>query len=434
MADVRRWAAVLAVATVAATGCTGSDDAAGAKDAATSTTAPAVLLSDEADFAAVAATMDAFVAEHALNGAGLVIVDRDEGIVDEHYVGEEFGPDHLSLIASSSKMITAGVLMRLHDQGVLDVDAPVAEAVDWPGSDANPDVTPAQLISNSSGLVGLLPDPTYSPYLCQYLIAGTLTECGQRIFTTTDDDADIVEPDTEFRYGGGQWQVAGAVAEAASGRSWAELVDETYVQPCGVRSLAYNNHFAQPVSTGGPFGYPAGFGGDPATLRPTDNPNMEGGAYVSPRDYAALLRMHLRGGMCDGERVLSEASVARMHTDRVVQAYDAELGPSADSDEDAQVAEGDPGASTDFRYGGYGLGWWIGDGDSEDVIEDAGAYGAVPWIDLDRGYAAYLIVEASSSTGRELAREIRPIIASEIDAVRGAAGTAPAGEASGNRG
>ncbi len=305
-------------------------------------------LAEDADFGEVATTMDAFVAEQDLTGAGLVIVDPDEGIVYEHYVGEDFGPDHLSLIASSSKMLTAGVLMRLHDQGVLDLDAPVAEAVDWPGADANPEVTPAQLLSNSSGLVGLLPNPTYVPYLCQYLIAGTLTECGQRIFTTTEDDAEVVPPDTEFRYGGGQWQVAGAVAEVASGRSWAELIDETYVQPCGLRDLAYNNHFAQAVSTGGPFDYPTGFAGDPSTLAPTENPNMEGGAYVSPRDYAELVRMHLRGGVCDGGRVLSEESVRRMHTDRVVSTYDGELGPAGGDDTDR------PG------FLGYGLGWWVG--------------------------------------------------------------------------
>ena len=425
-----RRVGVLVVVALAAVGCTGSDARADADDDAT-TTVPVASLADEADFDEVGTTMDAYVADHDLTGAGLVVVDPDEGIVYEHYVGEEFGPDHLSLIASSSKMITAGVLMRLHDQGVLDVDAPVADAVDWPGAAANPEITPAQLVSNSSGLVGLLPNPTFVPYLCQYLIAGTLTECGQRIFTTPEDDAEIVPPDTEYRYGGGQWQVAGAVAEVASGRSWAELVDETYVQPCGLESLAYNNHFAQAVSTGGPFDYPTGFAGDPANLQPTENPNMEGGAYVSPRDYAELVRMHLRGGLCDGGRVLSEESVQRMHSDRVVRTYDADLGPDSDDDSDGEASEtgdasstttteptdveGDPGTSTEFRYVGYGLGWWVGD---DDIIEDAGAYGAVPWIDLGRGYGAYLVVEATSSKGRDLARAIRPVIAAEVDAVR----------------
>ncbi len=194
------------------------------------------------DFSAVDPIVSEFVTENELNGAGLIIVQRDDGVVFDGYWGD-FDEDRISLIASSSKMIAAGVLMRLDDDGLLDIDAPIADVVGW--GMANPDITPAQLLSNSSGLVGLLPNPSYGPYLCQYVAVGSLQECGERIFTTPDDDADIVDPDVEFRYGGAQWQVAGAVAEAASGRSWAELIDEIYVRPCGLDVLAYNNHFAQ---------------------------------------------------------------------------------------------------------------------------------------------------------------------------------------------
>ncbi len=113
------------------------------------------------------------------------------------------------------------------------------------GAPGNPTITPAQLLSNSSGLVGLLPDPGYTPYVCQFLPAGTLQDCAASIFSTPDDDADVLAPDTEFRYGGAQWQVAGAVAEVASGKPWAQLIDEIYVQPCGLETLAYNNHWTQ---------------------------------------------------------------------------------------------------------------------------------------------------------------------------------------------
>ena len=177
------------------------------------------------------------------------------------------------------------MLLRLADQGLLDMDAPIADAVDWGAG--NPAITPAQLLSNSSGLVGLGPNPAYLPYICQFLPQGDLATCGSSIFTTPDDDGDIVAPDTEFRYGGGQWQVAGALAEAVSGKSWAELIDETYVEPCGVASLGFNNHWTQfgPID----FTYPDEFDGDLSTLVPTDNPNMEGGGYSTASDYAKVL-------------------------------------------------------------------------------------------------------------------------------------------------
>jgi CubicO group peptidase (beta-lactamase class C family) len=285
-------------------------------------------------------------------------------------------------------MITAGVLLRLHDDGLLDIDAPVADVVDW--GDGNPAITPAQLLSNSSGLVGLLPDPGYSPYVCQYLAAGTLQDCAESIFSTPDDDADIVAPDTEFRYGGAQWQVAGAVAEVASGKPWDQLIDEIYVQPCGLETLAYNNHFTQ-FGPGG-FDYPTEFAGDPSTLEPTDNPNMEGGAYIAPPDYAELLLMHLRGGRCGDTQVLSQAALDRMHADRIGPTYGADAGPAT----------------------GYGMGWWVDR--TTGRITDGGAYGSMPWLDLEDGYGAYLVIEADSATGMELATALYEVVEQAVTA------------------
>jgi CubicO group peptidase (beta-lactamase class C family) len=223
------------------------------------------------------------------------------------------------------------------------------------------------------------------------VFSGTLQDCAERIFTGTGDDADVVPPDTTYRYGGAQWQVAGAVAEIAAGKSWHDLVRETYVEPCDVPSLAYNNHFVQfPGAQGS---YPVGFGGDPSTLLPTDNPNMEGGAYIDVGDYAKLLLMHLRGGECDGARVLSEAAVRRMHGDRIAS-Y---------------------GGSTGTAFEGYGFGWWV-DRDQPSLIIDPGAYGAYAWLDDERGYGVFFALEANTGTGTELFVRLLPLVTSLFDA------------------
>ena len=334
------------------------------------------------DFSAISPVVQEFLDERGLDGAGLIVVDAEDGVVHHEHWGE-FDEDRISLVASSSKMITAGVLMRLDDDGLLDIDAPVADVAPWGAG--NPDITLAQLVSNSSGLVGLLTDPGYAPYACQFRPAGTMQSCAAAIFTTPDDDADIVGPDQEFRYGGAQWQVAGAVAELASGKSWSELIDEIYVRPCGLDALGYNNHWAQFAALG--FGYPSAFDSDPSTLAPTDNPNMEGGAYLTTGDYGRLLLMHLRGGRCDDNRVLSPQALERMHADRIAAAYDGDAwGPER----------------------GYGMGWWV-DRDSG-RISDPGAYGSVAWLDLDDGYGAFMVIEADSFTGNELAGLLYDIV------------------------
>ena len=341
------------------------------------------------DFSAVSPIVQSFVDEHDLNGAGLIVVDRDDGVVHEDYWGE-FSADRISLVASSSKMITAGVLLHLADEGLLDMDAPVADAVDW-GS-GNPTVTPAQLVSSSSGLPGLADLPP--SHACQFLVAGALQDCAATIFTTPDDDADVIPPDTDFRYGGGQWQVAGGLAEAVSGKSWSELIDEIYVAPCDLDTLGYTNPFTQSEIGGDGLNYPSLFDGDVTRLVPTDNPNMEGGAYVTTGDYAKLLLMQLRGGTCGDEQVLSQASLDRMQSDRIGEVYGGEAMPGL----------------------GYGMGWWVVK--SSGLLIDPGAFGAVPWLDLDDGHGAYLVIEADATTGYLLASELFDTVGEAVGAAR----------------
>jgi CubicO group peptidase (beta-lactamase class C family) len=358
-------------------------------DRGSSTTVRAPVTSSEPtrDFSAIGPIVDAVVAAEGLEGAGLVVVERDDGVVHEQYWGE-FGPERISLVASTSKMIAAAVLAALSDDGLLDLDAPVADVVEW-GS-GNPDVTPAQLVSNSSGLVGLGPNLAYPPYLCQFLTRGTLQGCASAVFTTSADDADVVAPDTEFRYGGAQWQVAGAVAEAASGRSWAELVEQTFAEPCGLESLGFNNHWTQ---LGLDFDYPDAFGADPSSLRPTDNPNIEGGAYMTAPDAGQFVLMLLRYGRCGAEQVLSPAAVERMLADRIGEVY---------------------GGSDPRSNGvlGYGMGWFVDR--TTGVRTDPGAYGTVAWLDPAAGHGAYLVIEGGGDVGTALATALQAPIAAAV--------------------
>lgn len=319
--------------------------------------------------------VEQFIAENQLRGASAVVVHEDLGEVHRRGYGE-LSEDRVYLVASASKILSVGVILRLSDQGLVDLDAPVSSYLSAWGTHKT-DLTLAQMLSNSTGMVGLLDDPYYLPYLCQYTtISGSLSDCARSIYTASDD-AGRVPPDTTFRYGGGQWQMAGGVAEVVSGKTWAELVQETYAAPCGTEVLAYTNQFQNAaLSTlgGGATDYPRSFDGDISKLAATDNPSIEGGAYLTVQDYGRILMMHLRGGRCGERRVLSEQAVARMQRDRIGQVYGGETGKS---------------------FEGYGLGWWV-DRDEPGVVLDPGAYGAAAYLDLPRGYGAFIAVEAGS--------------------------------------
>src|SRR5689334_22351195 len=68
------------------------------------------------DFSKYDAAISAFLTEHQLAGASGVVVHKDLGIVHVKGYGE-YADDRLYLVASSSKMVSVGVLMKLVDEG-----------------------------------------------------------------------------------------------------------------------------------------------------------------------------------------------------------------------------------------------------------------------------------------------------------------------------
>jgi CubicO group peptidase (beta-lactamase class C family) len=362
------------------------------------------------DFAGFDETVAAFVASQGLRGASAVVVHQACGMVHTRGYGS-FTSDRVYLVGSSSKVVSAGVIMRLADQSLLDVDAPVGTYLTAWGPKGKPELTLAQMLSNSSGLVGLVDNPLYRPYACQYRAVGTLADCAAAIYGA-DDGATRVPADTAFHYGGGQWQLAGGVAEVVAGKGWAELVRDTYA-PCGLTSLGYTNPFGQAGATGSPFAYPASFDGDARTLPVTSNPSIEGGMAISAVDYGKILLMHLRGGLCEGGRVLSAAAVERMRSDRILSVYGGSTAGQT-----GRLSVGRTGADNGaVAFAGYGLGWWI-DRARPGIVADPGLYGAFPWLDLNRGYAALVAIEADGTVGTELFAAAKPVLDRAFDQAR----------------
>jgi CubicO group peptidase (beta-lactamase class C family) len=349
--------------------------------------------------------MNDFIADNGLKGASAVIVDKDRGMV--HLAGYgDYAKDRNYLIMSSSKILSVGIMMRLVDQGKLNIDGRIGDYVsswDQAGKTSKPELTVAQLVSGSSGLVGIVDNIVYAPYACMSDAAATLPVCASALYTA-DDAADRKAPDTEFHYGGAPWQLAGGVAEAASGKSWADLFQETY-GPCDVPSMGYTNATAlvsvtfQPdggLNFGG-IGYPTTFTGDTSTLPKTQNPSIEAGVYTNAEDYGKLLLMHLRGGTCDGTRILSEGSVKAMQKDRI-----ASYGGSTEQQMRTILAGADAAVLTDaLDLSGYGMGWWV-DRTHPGVFYDPGAFGSASWLDVSRGYGGFIAIEGNVVIGAGL--------------------------------
>ena len=330
------------------------------------------------DFSAVDTAAESFVASSSgIPGLTLAVVRKDEGQIYEKGYGE-FERDRIILVASAGKVLAAGVIVALVDDGLLELDRPVAEYLDW--GDHHPGVTIENLLSMMSGIRGW-PAPNHP---CVHDPTTTVQECGRTVF---QDESESVPPGDEYRYSGSAWQLAGAVAEVVSGKSWATLADEKLVQPCGLPNTGF-------LSTNSQLAYPAAFDGDPANWPTSDNPEIGGGAHITVNDYSKVLLMHLYGGLCGEERVLSPEMVQHMQK---------ALTPDGVT---FPVWTFPPAVS-------YGLGWFRSEDDPE-LLVDFGAWGAKAVLHLEEGWAAILLLENNFVTGNIMFMELVPLIREAI--------------------
>jgi CubicO group peptidase (beta-lactamase class C family) len=334
--------------------------------------------SEKYDFSALDSAAAAFVETFGLSGLTLAVVREGEGQIYEKGYGE-FDSGRISLIASTTKVPAAGVILSLVDDGLLELDRPVAEYLDW--GDHHPTVTIEHLLSMMSGIEGW----PAANHACVHDPATTVKQCGKLVF---EDENESILPEEEFRYSGSAWQLAGAVAEVVSGKSWAELVDERLLEPCGLVHTGF-------LSTDSQSSYPEAFDGDPANFLPSDNPEIAGGAYTTVSDYGKILLMHLDGGRCAQKPVLSSEMVQRMQAELVPEGV--ALPPWTPSS---------PAVN-------YGMGWFRYEEDPSELV-DPGAWGAKAVLHPDEGWGAILIIEVSFGVGNLMYNELVPLIRAAI--------------------
>ena len=317
------------------------------------------------DFSGVDTSFQAFIDERTdFDGISYVLVDA-EGVIHQEVFGDHT-EDTVALLASTSKVPAVMTLMALQEDTNVDfsMSEPVSTYLAYDGPYA--DRTVEQMVSNTSGIPGLRLLPRYgSPegptiedfnHLCQFSAQPIFNfeACGQTLIQNelpTTQAAGSV-----YDYGGSQWQIAGVTASTVANATWNQLVDQYLGTPCGLEVFTFGNPWESPTS----------FTGSVDTLAGTSNPNIEGGAITNMADYAKLLQVHLNGGFCDDTQILSEDAITSMQADR--------------------------GGVVTINATPYGMGWWIRE-DLPGVLTDPGAFGAVSFIDVNRGIGGYMAID-----------------------------------------
>jgi dipeptidyl aminopeptidase/acylaminoacyl peptidase/CubicO group peptidase (beta-lactamase class C family) len=256
--------------------------------------------------------LSALAEAHKVPGATLGILRLGQEPVYAHHgilnvrTGIETTDDSVFQIGSMGKVWTTTAIMRLVDQGVLDLDAPVVSYVPE-FSSSDPEITRTvtlrHLLNHTSGIDGDV-----------FTDTGRGDETLEKYVALLDGVAQNHPLGATMSYCNSGFSLAGRVIEKVTGTTWDQAMRDLVFTPLGlthsstlpeeaIMFRAASGHTV--VDEDGPHLAPAWM--LPRSMGPAGLINS------TTADVLAFARMHLAGGLAaDGTRVLSEAAVARM--------------------------------------------------------------------------------------------------------------------------
>jgi CubicO group peptidase (beta-lactamase class C family) len=265
--------------------------------------------------------------------------------------------------ASSSKLVTAVIILRLVELGYLKLtDQPQARIAAWPiaANDTLHSMTLSQLLSFTAGL-------NQEP-ACINLPNANFESCVNSIATA--NAGNDITPGQEFYYGGSYLQVAGLMAIKARGvASWQDIFTEFKTQT----GLFAHSSYDLPSSS---------------------NPRLAGGMHWSGNDYMAFLSALKKG------KLLSPASMDLLLADRTAS---------------AKITYSPITSLGEVWHYGYGL-WQECQSASYNCtpgsrVSSPGAYGAYPYWDRAKAYTGLVARQGKLGTynyGLAIERAARP--------------------------
>lgn len=237
-----------------------------------------------------------------------VIYAKGFGTTSVEDGGVPVTPHTLFRIASTTKSLTGTMIMRLVDAGLLDLDRPITAYLPWfrlSEDGAAECVTLRMLLSHTSGLPSDVND------------FGSRDPGGleARVRYEIPQYPLLAPPGKVFSYSNPGLDVAGYVAEAASGAYFADLMTAEVFSPLHMSRTTFDLTVAMT--------YPLAQAHDlhpDGTLsvqhRFADNTGEypDGFALSTAADMANFAIMHMNGGCFHDSRILSASSVAEMQT------------------------------------------------------------------------------------------------------------------------
>ncbi|MHB1456011.1 MAG: serine hydrolase domain-containing protein [Armatimonadota bacterium] len=369
-------ASTLAVCFIASTGMTDMSDTNGDYQSGT-----------------VAKVLQPFLDNHTLAGAVVLVASGDEVLATETIGYSDIKsrklmkPDATFWIASMTKAMTVAALMMLVDEGKLNISDPVEKYLpEFKGQmvvverdDAHMllkkpshPITILEMLSHTSGL------------LTNYPLAARLNELPlqERVAAFALSPLRF-EPGSKFEYGNGGFETAGRIIEVVSGMSYEEFMQKRLLTPLGMTDTTFNptkQQIQRLAKCYQPNEDKSGMTEIPTPLLdPTDKrsrtANPAGGLFSTAKDVLLFCQMMLNGGIHNGKRLISEASIKQMSTTQTGELF-----------------------GTGVIEGGYGLGLVTTTKDhgtplSTGAYGHSGAYRTDMWIDPKTRLITILMIQ-----------------------------------------
>ncbi len=241
---------------------------------------------------------------------------RDGKIVQEAVAGlrridgqAQAQADDVWLIGSTAKPITASLLARLVDKGVLSWSTPLEDALPELKAQMHAQyrkVTLVDLLSHRSGLPENFSDESY--FETFHTDTRPLTAQRLAYIARALSEAPVAPPGSKFSYSNTGFIIAAAIAERATRSSYEELLRREVLEPLGMQQVAFGA-----TQAGQNSGHTKGH----AVSKPSDsNPLMfapAGNMNMSMRDWASFSLDQLAAQQGAG-KLLSPASYRLMQT------------------------------------------------------------------------------------------------------------------------
>ena len=221
--------------------------------------------------------------------------------------GQPVTPATIFRIGSTSKPIAACVILRLVDEGRLDLDTPISEILpDFQLSEAGAvdHITLRLLLSHQSGL----------PSAANYLGAREPGEFRRLIYEVLPQFPLLAPPGQLWSYSNPGIDLAAFVAETVTGECYRDLAQRLLFDPLGLERTTLDPLVAAsyPIAQSH---YMDEDGELRVLHRIADNVlhYASGFVFSTALDMAKFAQLMLQGGIWEGERLLSAESLAAMH-------------------------------------------------------------------------------------------------------------------------